>query len=68
MQSIRPGANVIKLFTAVTTFHNKLERLSLAAYSYRHSSLLRKSLIYGQKSFITLSPGANVIKLFTAVI
>ncbi len=30
----------------------------------KHSSLLRKSVIYGQKSFITLSPGPYVIKLF----
>ncbi len=41
----------------------RLEKL----VSYKHPSLLRKSLNYGQKSFIILSPGSNVIKLFTTV-
>jgi hypothetical protein len=35
--------------------------------SNKHSSLLRKSVNHGQKSFITLDPGDNVIKLFTSV-
>jgi hypothetical protein len=30
----------------------------------KRSSLLRKFINYGQKSFITMSPGANLIKLF----
>jgi hypothetical protein len=33
-----------------------------------HSSLLRKSVIYGKRSFITLGPGVNDIKPFTSVI
>ncbi len=32
--------------------------------SDKHSSLLRKFVKYGQKSFITLGPGVKVIKLF----
>jgi hypothetical protein len=38
---------------------NKLECLYLkafAAYSYKHSSLVRKSVNYGQKGFISLGP------------
>jgi hypothetical protein len=34
----------------------------------KHFSLLRNSVIYGQKSFITLTPGSNVIKKFLSVI
>jgi hypothetical protein len=30
----------------------------------KRSSLLQKSINYGQKSFITLGPGVNFIKLF----
>jgi hypothetical protein len=30
----------------------------------KHSSLLRKSVNYRQKSFIKLGPGANLIKIF----
>jgi hypothetical protein len=33
----------------------------------KQSSLLRKSVNYGQKSFITLGPGFNVIIFVTAV-
>jgi hypothetical protein len=34
----------------------------------KHSSLLQKFVIYGQKSFITLISGVSVIKLFVFVI
>jgi len=33
----------------------------------KHSSLLRKSVNYGQKSFITLGPGGKVSKTFKFV-
>jgi hypothetical protein len=57
-----PGANVIKLFCPwFTDFWTKLE--CLLDYTVKkltndkHSSLLQKSVIYEQKSFITLGPG-----------
>jgi hypothetical protein len=33
-----------------------------------HSSLLRKSVIYGQKSFITLAPGHWYQNIFTKIV
>ncbi len=38
----------------------RLEKLA----KYKHSSLLRKSVNYGQKSFITMDPGVNGIPFF----
>jgi hypothetical protein len=46
-------------------FQPYLQTLLLWLAGDKHSSLLRKSVNYGQKSFITLGPGANVIKLFS---
>ena len=43
--------------------YTRLEKLARD----KHSSLLQKSVIYRQKSFITLGPGVNVIKLFSFV-
>ncbi len=34
----------------------------------KHSNLLQKSVIYVQKSFITLGPGVNVVALIFFVI
>jgi hypothetical protein len=41
-------------------FVTRLEKLTKG----KQSSLLRKSVIYGQKGFITLGPDFNVLKLF----
>jgi hypothetical protein len=55
----------IRVGSGLTCKHKiRLERLALD----KHSSLLEKSINYGQKCFITLGPGPIVIKLFTAVI
>ncbi len=43
-----------------------LSLTGFSAYSYKRSSLVRKCINYGQKSFITIALGFNVIKLFTA--
>ena len=45
-------------------YKTRLERLARD----KRSSLLRKLVNYGPKSFITLGPGPNVIKYFMAVI
>jgi hypothetical protein len=48
-----------------TDFHTKIERLFRLDWKKltndKHSSLLRKSVIYGQKSFITLGPGDVIL-------
>ncbi len=54
----------IHLGSSLTFKHQtRLERLAMD----KHSSLLRKSVNYGQKSFTTLGPGVDVIKLFSSV-
>jgi hypothetical protein len=32
-RALKPGANLLKLFTVVMPFHNKLDRLSMASIS-----------------------------------
>ncbi len=60
------GANVIKLFFVrdvrifilnLSVCLTRLEKLT----KDKHSSLLRRSVIYGQKSFITLGPGVMFV-------
>jgi hypothetical protein len=56
------GANVIKLFLFVIFGFSDKARVFVRLdwkklTNDKHSSLLRKSVIYGQKSFITLGPG-----------
>ncbi len=55
------GANVKKLLTSVNYEFLRLASIcpwqALRALSNKHSSLVRKLVNYGQKSFITLGPG-----------
>jgi hypothetical protein len=62
-----PWANVIKLFCPwFMDFCTRLESICKTRLEKftkdKHSSLLRKSVIYGQKSFLTLGPGFIVLK------
>jgi hypothetical protein len=66
------GANVIKLFLSVIygfSYEARVfVRLDLKKLTNdKHSSLLRKSVIYGQKSFIILGPGPRNVKCQTEV-
>jgi hypothetical protein len=66
------GANLIKLYADVNYGFSDYARVFVRLdckklTNDKHSSLLRKSVIYGQKSFITLDPGANLTKLYTDV-
>jgi hypothetical protein len=58
------------------TFYGRIFRTSVVSYSVcktwlerfaivKHSSLVRKSVNHGQKSFITFGPDVNIIKLFS---
>ncbi len=66
--TLGPGVNVIEHFLcdlwifiqSKSVCQTRLEQLAKDKYS----SLLQKSVIYGQKSFITLGPGVNVIEFF----
>jgi len=57
-EKVNAGANVIKLFTPVifvlsySVCLTIIEKLT----NYKHSSLLRKSVIYGQKKFYNIGP------------
>jgi hypothetical protein len=51
------GANVIKLFARVFV------RQDWKSLLMTNTSLLRKSVIYGQKSFLTLGPEVNFLNI-----
>ncbi len=56
-----PERSFTQVGSGLTRKHyTRLERLA----KDKHSSLLQKSVNYGQKSIITLAPGPKVIKLF----
>jgi hypothetical protein len=60
--------------SVIYSFRNKLEfcpRKASPAYSNKHSTLVRKFVNYGQKSFITLFPGgktSRAAKFFDVVL